>query len=231
MRGARSEEMELFQTFLTTMSAPEAQRGTDIYLWRNRAGEYKRTFSSKSTWEQLRDHSPAVNWFKTVWFKEFVPRCSFITWLAVQNRLPTKDRLRNWGLNVPAACVLCISGTETHDHLFFDCEFSRDIWRDLASRIWQNPPLDLSSVITWILQPRPSPHASASVIIKLLFQAAVYLIWKERNSRIFKNISSTSGAIRVSVDRLIRDRLLSLPSTDGSPSLLEFYFGCIKLFP
>lgn len=149
MRAARSEEMQMF---LISMDAPEAQRGSDVYLWRNASGIYTKTFSSKSTWEQVRDHSPTVSWYKAVWFKESVPRSAFITWLVVQKRLPTRDRLRNWGLNVPASCVLCSSGTETHDHLFFGCAYTMDIWRDLASRIWQNPPLDISAVVTWILQ-------------------------------------------------------------------------------
>ncbi|ESQ52824.1 hypothetical protein EUTSA_v10017884mg [Eutrema salsugineum] len=95
--------------------------------------------------------------------------------------------------------------------------------QDLASRVRQNPPLDLLSISAWILQLElsigPSTPRPSSTIIRLLLQAVIYLVWKERNSRIFTN-----------VDRMIRDRLLSFPAQDpNSPSLLEFYFGCINL--
>ncbi|KAL1223760.1 hypothetical protein V5N11_020313 [Cardamine amara subsp. amara] len=53
-----------------------------------------------------------------------VPRFSFATWLALRNRLPTRDRLRGWGMDVPSSCLLCSNGLETHDHLFFSCPFS-----------------------------------------------------------------------------------------------------------
>ena len=42
----------------------------------------------------------------------------FHAWLALLRRLRTRDRLRRWGLNVPAECVLCSSGIETHHHLY-----------------------------------------------------------------------------------------------------------------
>ncbi|CAN1749405.1 hypothetical protein LINPERHAP1_LOCUS3699, partial [Linum perenne] len=35
------------------------------------------------------------------------PSNSFISWLAVQGRLSTKDRLLGWGLSVNPNCVLC----------------------------------------------------------------------------------------------------------------------------
>ena len=60
-------------------------------------------------------------WHKTIWFKEHIPRNAFISWLALRRRLPTKDRLRRWGLNVSGTCVLCNLEIETHRHLFFEC--------------------------------------------------------------------------------------------------------------
>ncbi|KAL9281304.1 putative reverse transcriptase zinc-binding domain-containing protein [Arabidopsis thaliana] len=64
---------------------------------------------SKETWEQLRNHSPLLPWNKVIWFKEAIPKFSFITWVAMKERLPTRDRLLSWGLSVSLLCVLCSS--------------------------------------------------------------------------------------------------------------------------
>lgn len=231
MPAARSEIQQTFMTKLTAIPPPTASRGPDTYLWRRLSGTFAHFFSSKETWEQLRSPSALVPWCKVVWFKEAVPRFSFITWLAMRGRLPTKDRLRGWGLNVTADCVLCSAGLETHDHLFFNCAFSATLWGAFASRIWPSPPMGLHSISSWILQGRSQPHSQASVIIKLIMQVTCYLIWRERNARIFTNTSTTASALQAAVDRSLRDRLLSFPgSSSHSPSLLAFYFGCID-FP
>ncbi|CAL9235577.1 unnamed protein product [Arabidopsis halleri] len=228
--GARSEAQQQLMITLTTITPPIISNGHDIYLWRRLSGTFAEFFSSKETWEQLRTHSPLVPWNKVVWFKEAVPRFSFITWLAMKGRLPTKDRLRSWGLTLPAACVLCSNGIENHDHLFFNCPFSATVWQTFASKIMPNPPATLAAISSWILQAQaPAPHAITT--IKLLLQSACYVIWRERNSRIFSNNPASSTVVQASLDRSIRDRFLSfLGPSSRSGSLLSFYFGCIS-FP
>jgi hypothetical protein len=41
-------------------------------------------FSVKVAWEQLRRHRKMVEWHDIVWFKNAVPRHSFLLWMAVQ---------------------------------------------------------------------------------------------------------------------------------------------------
>lgn len=228
--GARSERIHSFLLLLTTITPPTVARGADIYMWRKASGYFPPLFSSKETWKQLRNHSPQVSWSKAIWFKEAVPRHSFTAWLAIKGRLPSKDRLRSWGINVPETCVLCNSGLETHDHLFFECPFSAGIWLPFASRVRPAPPILLHTAATWTLLPQQPPNR-ATIILKLILQSATYLIWRERNSRIFTSNSLPIKVIQASLDRLIRDRLLYFSETfSSSPSLLELYFGCIN-FP
>ena len=49
----------------------------------------------------------------------------------ILNRLPTKERIKSWGLEVDETCVLCRNAEETRDHMFFDCDFSRQIWKEV----------------------------------------------------------------------------------------------------
>lgn len=160
-------------------------------------------------------------WHKTIWFKEHIPRNAFISWLALQRRLPT----RRWGLNVFGTCVLCNMEIETHHHLFFECSFSRLIQEPFSAEVWISPQADLHSVAAWINQPRVNADAHDTPVIKLYFQSAIYLLWKERNARLFTAVSSPSSVILASLDRMMRDRLLSYPASSSfSSSLLLFIF-------
>ncbi|CAH2034453.1 unnamed protein product, partial [Thlaspi arvense] len=191
------------------------------------ASTFGNGFSAKATWEKLRVPSPAVQWHTVVWFKELIPRCALITWLVLLTRLPTKDRLIRWGMSVPGSCVLCHTGIESHDHLFFSCPFSSGIWKRFASSFWRSPSVDLTTVVSLITS-LPPPKIP---IAKLCFQITIYLLWKERNARIFTSVEMPASTIAAAVDRMLKDRLLSIPATSvGSPSLLEDYFRCVS-FP
>ena len=102
-------------------------------------------------------------WHKTIWFKEHILHNAFISWLALRRRLPTKDRLRRWRLNVSGTCVLCNLEIETHRHLFFECFFSRLIWEPFAAEVWISPPYTL-------LQPESINLASTQM--RMLLQSS-----------------------------------------------------------
>ncbi|XP_056866508.1 uncharacterized protein LOC130512479 [Raphanus sativus] len=224
--AARSPRIEALQIALTAIAPPDTSLGEDRFLWIQSNGNYGPAFSTKVTWNHIRTPSPTISWAKVVWFKEHIPRNSFISWLALLRRLPTRDRLRSWGMNVPAQCVLCNGGIETHHHLFFECSYSSSIWSPYASQVWANPPQDIHAAAAWILLNHGSSSPQARCIIKLILQSSVYFIWKERNLRIFTGKSSPASVIIAGVDRQIRDRLLSIPpSLRIQPSFLQFFLS------
>lgn len=167
---------------------------------------------------------------KSSGFKEAVPRYAFILWLAMKERLTTRDRLIQWGMNIPSGCVLCSSGEDSHSHLFFECEFSRQTWFTLAHKISPNPPLTLHSASAWVMRAQSSPQYYASIILKMLLQATTYVVWQERNSRVFNAQFSTTAAIIAQLDHTLRNRLISFRPEDplSSLSLIAYYFGCIE---
>lgn len=77
------------------------------------------SYSAKSAWQAIRFSKPEVEWSPLVWYGKHVPRWSFILWVTILGRLPTKDRLRSWGIAMDSSCVLCHGGMEDHNHLFF----------------------------------------------------------------------------------------------------------------
>ncbi|KAI8556627.1 hypothetical protein RHMOL_Rhmol05G0268800 [Rhododendron molle] len=102
----------------------------------------------KSAWEACRKRNPIQPWYS-----QGVPRWGFIEWLAILDRLSTRDKLFSWGVGVSPQCVLCMDGMESHDHLFFACHLSSDIWKQiLTCNDIHRVVLPLSQEVAWTVQ-------------------------------------------------------------------------------
>lgn len=73
----------------------------------------------KDGYNKLRLAGCLNGWYPIIWHKLRVPRCSFICWLALHQRLLTGDRLKNFGSTGEETYVVCHLENESHDHLFF----------------------------------------------------------------------------------------------------------------
>lgn len=113
--------------------------------------------------------------------------------------------MRRWGLDVPAICVLCSANNETRQHLFFECPFSTSIWDFFMNRANLHPPPAFDATLRWL--DKPSPNRHVVLIIRLIYQASMYSIWKERNARIHSAIPRSPGAIIAEVKDILRLRL------------------------
>ena len=144
-------------------------------------------------------------------------------------KVPTRDRLRSWGITIPSGCVLCSMADESHSHLFFECSYAAVAWNRFCGRYLASPPISVAAVVD-ISGQLQGPHAPRiAAILKLLNQVIIYNLWREQNARIFRDTSKTPEAFFKVVDRGMRDRLLSLSSAAVSPpSLLELYFWFVS---
>lgn len=123
----------------------------DVALWRDISEGYHNRFSAHATWELIRNHKEEVSWSKMVWFSQGTPRYSFITWLAMRDRLSTGARMRNWGQD--QSCLFCGDPDESRDHLFFDCPYTFTLWLEItglllvteASPEWETTIMQLMS--------------------------------------------------------------------------------------
>ena len=91
--------------------------------WKIAGEKYK----AAEVWSAIRPKKGKVTWHKLVWSTFNVPKHAFISWLAVLNRLPTKDRLRAWGIIIDGSCAF-FNEQKTRDHLFFRCSFIKELW-------------------------------------------------------------------------------------------------------
>ncbi|KAI8542251.1 hypothetical protein RHMOL_Rhmol08G0124100 [Rhododendron molle] len=70
-------------------------------------------------------------------------------------------------------CVLCVDGVESHDHLFFACHFSFDIWKKILTRNGiHRAVLPLSQEIAWAVQSYAS-KGFRNTIYKLSLAASI----------------------------------------------------------
>lgn len=63
----------------------------------------------------------------------------------------------------------------------------------------------------------PTRDKNVALIIKLLFQAVVYLLWKERNKRIHTSVQKQPGIIISEIKQIIRLRLDPLARRQAVP--------------
>ncbi|XP_024006572.1 uncharacterized protein LOC112083079 [Eutrema salsugineum] len=120
----------------------------DLFLWKHSPDGNHGIFSSSKTWAALNPPTQEVTWWKSVWFSQRIPKHSFIHWVAMRDRLPTRNRLRSWGMNVPAVCLLCQVETESRDHLFFSCSFAQTIWSFFFGHPILQPPQGFDAIVS-----------------------------------------------------------------------------------
>ena len=118
-----------------------------------------------------------------MWFPGRIPRASFFLWLAVLKKLGTQDRMRG----STAQCILCQSQQESHDHLFFQCPVSMQIWRSVSYKgAFHVPTLVWTNLLSW-LSINWKGNSFGMQMRKLCLSVTIYHIWKERNSRLHGN--------------------------------------------
>jgi len=132
------------------------------------------------------------------------PKCTFITWLTILDRLATCDRLQKFGIVCDQLCVLCGNVDETRDHLFFVCEFSYEIWSSLLCWLGiQRTAGDWQGVLQ---SAHCQSNSSASCIFRMCISIAVYFIWRERNARKFQQVKMKPDEIVRKIKTVIYSR-------------------------
>jgi hypothetical protein len=117
-------------------------------------------------------------------------KCKFFSWLLLQNKIWTADRLllREW----PNCyfCPLCERNLETAFHLMVECPYSKQIWSaaatwagcpSLSPAIW-SANFDLQSWFCHLLKVQQQYRKGVGSLVLLI----VWSLWRERNNRIFR---------------------------------------------
>ncbi|KAI8550193.1 hypothetical protein RHMOL_Rhmol06G0085900 [Rhododendron molle] len=106
--------------------------------------------------------------------------------------------------------VLCKNARETHHHLFFRCSFSSIVWHHiLRTTSILGIPDTLADIVEWFVWNGKNKDFR-SLILSRMLAATVYGIWRERNVRVFQNLTTQIDAVSLNIVNSIRDFLCSI---------------------
>ncbi|XP_052173286.1 uncharacterized protein LOC127788729 [Diospyros lotus] len=154
-------------------------------------------FSARSAMDALRCRRARVPWGRLVWHSSGVPSYAFILWCAM----------------------------ERHSHLFFSCVYSRQVLQQLRCHVkfawpWRSWERGVSwAALRWRGR---SPWVVAH---RLTLQAAVYLIWRERNHRCFRDSEWPSAQLAYQIQQAVWVRSLKQAYGTLPNSLCSFNAG------
>lgn len=204
----RHRVVRLLRQKLTQAPPDSSNSHHDTYHWQNDPNDAPGLFLASRTWASLHPSPPSVPWYKSVWFKDRIPKQAFIVWVLMWNRLSTRDKLISWGISVPPDCVLCGTLHETSYHLFFECAYSLEVWNSFFHHPSLSPPVSYTAALDWLRSCSSNPKLKT--ICHLLYQSTIYTLWRERNSRMHAGPSKPPHVIRKDIITLLRAKLAGL---------------------
>lgn len=139
--------------------------------------------TAKTSYSQLRRKHPKVNWGSWIWSSFVPPRKSITFWRAINDKLPTWDKLHFRGL-----CPLCRKAEEIVDHIFVICDFAQQLWQKVQSAFNISLMIPSSfgefrlSAMNVVLSPQ------LLLLWRFVFVNCIWSIWNSRNKFIFDNV-------------------------------------------
>ncbi|CAJ2673841.1 unnamed protein product [Trifolium pratense] len=122
-------------------------------------------------------------------------KVSIFAWRLLRDRLPTKSNLVTRGI-LSSPAQLCVAGcgeVESAHHLFISCSFFGSLWALVCT--WIDIPLTDSSTVRDHFAHFTSSGGGSRTrrsFLQLIWLVSVWVIWTERNHRLFRGSTSTS---------------------------------------
>ncbi|CAG7889416.1 unnamed protein product [Brassica rapa] len=96
--------------------------------------------------------------------------------------------------------------------------------RDCLLRTPLPSSVEHSDCFEWIV-PGDTASPPVTLLKRLVFQATIYLIWRERNSRLHAGPSLLPSLLFRQIDRCIKDAILARLNRKGFRNLLSLWFA------
>lgn len=176
----------------------------------------------KKVWNQIRPNKTEKPWASLVWHKSGLARHQTTSWLLVLNRNPTLDRVVIWDPETEETCLLCGSGMESRDHLFFVCSYSVVVWRGLTRKLSiSDAPIEWEQIMQWLMGSQVTTPKRLALL--QAWQGATYELWRERNRRFHDGITIPPLKVLSFVLRTVVDkcRAMSLLGSDRGTMILQ----------
>lgn len=142
---------------------------------------------------------------RLVWKQAVPPRVKAFSWTAAVHRINTMDMLQKRRPFIqlsPQWCSLCKKDGESVHHIFLHCSFTYEVQAYFISRMGINwvIPREVSKLFhswgTYEVNDRSKQFG------EVILHAIIWGVWKERNNRIFKNMSKNCGEV---IEEILRE--------------------------
>ncbi|XP_057530903.1 uncharacterized protein LOC130809229 [Amaranthus tricolor] len=134
-------------------------------------------YSITKVYNDIRGGGNRVRWNHFVWSMLTIPRSRFIAWLAFNNRLKIKHRLKRTRTIDYDTCPICELESETVNHIFFQCRFSQECVAYLKERYETNNKIEtLEDTLKRNQMGRHKRKQFEAILCNL-----IYAIWSARN--------------------------------------------------
>lgn len=185
-----------------------ARNGKDILRWGN---SMKGLFTTKEAYYLTDTQNRGegnLDW-KIIWESNWWPKLSIFIWLASKNKILTWDRIQKKGFNGPSRCCLCNNDGETRDHLLINCPFAKKLWTNTKRTFNKSgiAPREFNELVfQWnkeVFQCRVVKRAW-----NLISGFVLWMVWKERNRRVFQNSAKEPEVIWGRAVELMQETIL-----------------------
>ncbi|KAL9675480.1 hypothetical protein QQ045_003682 [Rhodiola kirilowii] len=189
----------------------------------NNIGQWVGFYSVKESYELLQQPGSLMDGADMLWNSVSHPKHSFCSWLALRNRLPTKDNLI-FLFPGETACCWCNSEEESIKHLFFNCTLVKPIHWFLRmikiNAVWDS----FEGLIRWFKR-RSWASLAEKNVAAFIVNAAIYESWRARNKRIFLGDNSTAEQLMHRIWNILRLKLELMKNTKSGSSCCNLLEG------
>ncbi|KAJ4787764.1 RNA-directed DNA polymerase (reverse transcriptase)-related family protein [Rhynchospora pubera] len=179
------------------LSSIEFHPGDDIPRWR---WARKGAFTAKSAYSILRDPGMRSPYYNHLWKAKAPLKVKIFFWIALLDRLLTRENMHYKGWAVPRDCVLCQNNFETGLHLFAQCPFAGYVWNCF---IHPGVSLQIGEKLcdVWLLN-RQLLKTNYKDNWDTVWLAGAWNLWKMRCSVIFEGALADADEV---IRKTIRD--------------------------
>nr|GEW28070.1 hypothetical protein [Tanacetum cinerariifolium] len=122
----------------------------------------------------------------TSWDKTLSRKVNIFIWRLALDQLPHRLNLSARGMDIPSIpCSLCNGNVESSSHIFFDCDFAKEVWRLI--RIWCGIPLptftSYGNWMSWFTSWQAPKEKSRR--LSIIVATSFWWIWRFRNNVVF----------------------------------------------
>lgn len=188
-------EEQLLVNLLEDLEGHVWSNGEDRWVWRM---EDEGKFTVKSMYAKLEGRWIVENnWsveelrvFLQLWKSPAPSKVVALSWKVLLDRIPSRLNLRRRNAlppEVSVRCALCEVEMETSIHLFAHCMVARGIWLELLKWV-DNMFLMPQNVFNhWLCWNAGTSNKKLIKGFRLIWHAAIWVIWKMRNDKIFND--------------------------------------------